>query len=430
MSAIFGLDFGTSNTALSVNIDGHVKMLDIDPYSPIQKTLKSILYFFKEEMEKKEVYTGYEAVDKYVENGAEGRYLQSIKTFLPDVSFENTEIYRTYYTLEELIALILRTVKDRGEKLLNEEIDDVVIGRPVVFSDDEEKDALAESRLLKSAKLAGFKNIDFQLEPIAAALSYENSLQTDREVKILVGDFGAGTSDFTVFKTSRQRDRMSDRKEDILSVGGVYVGGDSFDSAIMWNKVCPHYGKGVKAKSSLMSDNLFGLSPLVLHKLKHWHLIPQLRSAQTMKTIKEFKYLAAKKDQKVIENLLDLIELNYGYMLFRAIEKAKCSLSVSDLTTIIYREGNVLIDEEITRNQFENYIRDDIDKIEGRIDSVINDAGLKATDIDIVLLTGGSSFIPLLKKIFEGKFGGTKIQHTDAFTSVSYGLGLHGGKYL
>ena len=342
MSAIFGLDFGTSNSALSVNMNGQVKMLDIDPSGPVQKTLKSILYFYKEEMEKKEVYTGYEAVEKYIENGAEGRYLQSIKTFLPDESFENTEIDRTSYTLEELIAYIIKTVKNRGEKLLNMEIQDVVMGRPVIFSDDEEKDALAESRLLNATKMAGFKNIQFQLEPIAAALSYENSLQTDREVKILVGDFGAGTSDFTVFKTARRKDRLSDRKEDILSVGGVYIGGDTFDSGIMWNKICHYYGKEVKAKS-LMSSNVFGLSPIILHKLKHWHLIPQLRSSQTMKTIKEFKYLAAGKDKQTIENLQDLIESNYGYMLFRAIEKAKCTLSASDLTKIQFQEGRLII---------------------------------------------------------------------------------------
>lgn len=428
MSAIFGLDFGTSNTALSVNIDGHVKMLGIDPSSPIPNTLKSILYFYKEDMEK-EVFTGYEAVVEYIENGAEGRYLQSIKTFLPDTSFDKTEIYRTNYTLEDLIAFIIKTVKNRGEKLINTEIEDVVLGRPVIFSDDNEKDAIAESRLLKAAQLAGFKNIHFQLEPIAAALSYENSLQTDREMKILVGDFGAGTSDFTVFKTSRHNDRMANRKKDILSVGGVYVGGDSFDSSIMWNKVCQYFGKGVKAKS-VMSENLLGLSPLVLNKLKHWHLIPQLRLPQTMMLIEEFKYLAAQKDKQVIENLLDLIELNYGYMLFREIEKAKCSLSVNDLTTILFRESNLLINEEIGRNQFEDFIQNDIDKIEGCIDSVINDAGLKATDINIVLLTGGSSFIPLIKKIFEEKLGHNKIQHTDAFTSVSYGLGLHGANYL
>ena len=428
MSAIFGLDFGTSNTALSVNMDGHVKMLDIDPSNPVQKTLKSILYFYKDDMVK-EVYTGYQAVEKYVEYCAEGRYIQSIKSFLPDKSFEKTEIYRTYYTLEELIACIIKTVKDRGEKLLNREIHDVVIGRPVVFSDDDERDQRAESRLLKAAELAGFRNIYFQLEPIAAALSYENSLQSEKEVKILVADFGAGTSDFTIFKTSSKSQRRLDRKQDILSVGGVYVGGDSFDSSIMWNKICGYYGKGVKAKS-LMSDNYQGISPLVLEKLKHWHLIPQLRTPKTIRYIEEFKYLADAKDKKLIENLQNLIELNYGYMLFRAIEKAKCSLSGSDLAAIIYSQDNLLINEEITREHFENIIKKDIDKIEACIDSIVQDAGLKATDIDTVFLTGGSSFIPLLKRIFERKFGGINILHTDAFTTVSYGLGLEGGRYI
>ncbi|MBT4594504.1 Hsp70 family protein, partial [bacterium] len=156
MSAIFGLDFGTSNSAISANINGEVQLINVDKNNPIQMSLKSVLYFY-EEGTKRESYVGHEAVQKYIENEAEGRYMQSIKSFLTDQNFQHTEIFCKYYTLEKLISLILRTMKERAENQLKREIVDVVLGRPVVFSEDVEKDNLAQKRLTDAAKLAGFK---------------------------------------------------------------------------------------------------------------------------------------------------------------------------------------------------------------------------------------------------------------------------------
>jgi len=253
MSTAFGLDFGTSNSSLSVNRDGSVELLDIDKNSPIQMSLKSVLYFLNEQQGLKS-YIGYEAIDKYIETEAAGRYMQSIKSFLPDPTFRETEIFNRSYELEELVSFFLRTIKMRGEQLLDSEVSSVVLGRPVVFSEDAESDRLAEKRLEKAARLAGFKEILFQSEPVAAALSYENNLAYGEEKIVLVGDFGAGTSDFTILKAGKTDRNRLDRSADILATEGVYIGGDVFDSDIMWEKVCKYYGKDVRAKS-LMNDN-------------------------------------------------------------------------------------------------------------------------------------------------------------------------------
>ena len=429
MSAIFGLDFGTSNSAISANIDGKVELVNLDSTAAIPMSLKSVLYFYREER-KTESYAGYEAVEKYMENEGEGRFMQSIKTFLPHKTFQKTDIYNKSHSLEELTALIIKAVKSRAEKTLGREIKDVVMGRPVVFSPEPEADALAEERLTRAAKLAGFENIVYQLEPIAAAFSYENSLEAGREKKVLVGDFGAGTSDFTIVKCRRGGNPTSDRKEDVLSVSGVDFGGDVFDSKIMWEKVCQYFGKGIKAKSQ-MSGNEFEISPIIMRQLRRWHLIPQLRRPQSLKSIEEFKHsLTSLRQRKIIENLENLIHFNYGYKLFRSIEAAKCELSSAPDSWVRFKDYGIEIEEAVSRAEFEDYLVGEAKRIDGCINACLADAGLKSSDIDTVFLTGGSSHIPLIRNVFETKFGPEMVRQSDAFTSVAFGLGLYGNHLL
>ncbi|CCK82220.1 Hsp70 family protein [Desulfobacula toluolica] len=425
MSAIFGIDFGTSNSALSVHMDGQVRLLDVDRENPISNSLKSILYFFKEEG-LTESYVGYEGVKKYIENEADGRYMQSIKTFLPDTGFEKTSIYGKRYTLEELICIFFKVMKQRGQELINQEVSDLVLGRPVIFSEDKVRDKVAQERLVTAAELAGFKNICFQLEPIAAALAYENSLEAGKEQIVLVGDFGAGSSDFTIHKAGKKSGTRIQREQDILSVGGVYIGGDVFDSQIMREKVADYYGKNVQVKS-IWSDNFFGLSPVVIRKLMQWHLIPQLRLPKTLDNIKELKVSAKFADKKLLGNLENLIHANYGYLLFQSIEKAKCELSDKEGSRVYFNDYDICIDELLSRDEFESMISEKVSAVNACIDSTLKEANLSSSDIDVVFLTGGSSYIPMIRELFEKKVGKDKIRSADAFTSVAYGLGLHGG---
>ncbi len=299
------------------------------------------------------------------------------------------------------------------------------MGRPVIFSEDRERDEIAQDRLTRAAQIAGFKNISFQLEPIAAALAYENSLEAGTEQIVLVGDFGAGSSDFTIYKAGNNEGLTAARERDILSVGGVYIGGDVFDSEIMREKVAIHYGKNVEAKS-MWSDNLFGLSPLVIRKLMQWHLIPQLRLPRTLDNIKELKVRAKFRDKKLLENLENLIHANYGYLLFRSIERTKCELSEKKQSHISFKEYDICIDELLSREEFEGFISDKVASLNACIDSTLAKANLSCSDIDVVFLTGGSSYIPLIREIFETRIGKDKIRSADAFTSVAYGLGLQG----
>ncbi len=430
MSIIFGLDFGTSNSALSVNIAGKVNLVDIDPFNYKKNILKSVIYY---DANKRKFSVGQQAVDLYIKNDATGRYVQSVKSFLPNTIFDRTAIGGKLYDLEQLIAILLTKIKNRGEKVIGKEVSDVVLGRPVFFSEDKAVDMLAEKRLVSAAKIAGFNNVYLQFEPIAAALSYENSLHKGEEKVVLVGDFGGGTSDFTIIKIKGGiPEKTRERKSDILSTGGVYIGGDLFDSNIMWERLTPYFGRNLKLhdmQSKIMGGEAKNEFPLkILKNLCKWHDIAKLRTPKTFNYIHEAKYLA---DNKVpLENLENLIEDNYGYYLFMAIEKVKCALSSDDYAHFTFEENTLLIDELITKIEFEKIIQSDVSSIKSCVKRVLSDANLKFSDLDTIFLTGGSSYIPCIKTYFRKKFDEKKIIQNDAFTSVAHGLGICGHMYM
>lgn len=416
MKAVFGVDFGTTNSALSIYRDGKVEVVDIDDLSANGSLMRSVLYF----NEDNEIFTGQEAISQYVSEGAAGRFMQSIKNFLPNRSFESTEVFGKKYGIDDLIAIVLRKIKAKGEAYVGSPVDSVVLGRPVVFSEDPEKDALAQNRLEKAARKAGFRHIFFQFEPVAAALSYEESLPAGAEKLVLIGDFGGGTSDFTVIRVKGGAFGRADRRSDVLSIGGVYTAGDKFDSQIMWEKIAKYFGRGVKHKG-MGKDELFDIPHSIIYTLCQWHRIPLLRARKTREQIRLIKNAAT--DRQAIENLEHLISDNYGFFLFQSIEKAKCELSQQDFSQVSFKERALSISEGITRKEFEAINGDNLARISRCIDEVIDSSGVTRGEIDTVFLTGGTSRIPMIRQLFEERFGARKLENRNAFTSVVHGLG-------
>lgn len=419
MQIVFGIDFGTTNSALSVYRNGGVEMVTVDDTTvgdQVSHLMRSVLYFSAE----KEIFTGSEAIRQYVDDGSEGRFMQSIKTFLPNSSFHTTEIFGQRYGIDDLVAIILKKLKARGEEHVGCTVDSVVLGRPVVFSTDSDKDAIAEQRLHQAARKAGFKHIWFQYEPVAAALTYEESLSAGQERTVFIGDFGGGTSDFTVIRVKGGAFERSDRRSDVLSLGGVYVAGDKFDSQIMWDKVAYHFGR--YARYQPMGKREWHDIPSHLIKtLCQWHRIPLLRARDTRELIRVLKRTTD--DRAALEHLEDIIEDNFGFALFQAIEAAKCELSAYEQSTILFNDCDLSIAEPIAKNEFEHLNSDNFDQIERCIDEVIIQSGLTPAQIDAVSLTGGTSKIPYIQNLFGERFGLDKSENHDAFTSVAHGLG-------
>jgi len=413
---VFGIDFGTTNSALSVFRDGIVEVLAVDGSDQAGALMRSVLYFDEDS----QIFAGKEAIRQYVSDGASGRFMQSIKTFLPNTSFVSTEIFGKQYGIDDLIAIILRKIKARGEEQVGCTVDSVVLGRPVVFSPDPVKDAVAEQRLEKAARKAGFKQIWFQYEPVAAALAYEESLAAGQERIVFIGDFGGGTSDFSVIRVKGGDFTRSDRRSDVLSLGGVYVAGDKFDSQIMWDKVAGHFGRYARYKT-MGKDEWVNVPKSIIYTLCQWHRIPLLRARATSEHIRVIKKTTD--NRQAIEHLENIISDNYGFFLFQAIEKAKCELSDQDHSLISFEERDLCISEQIGKAEFEALNADNFQQVADCIDDVIARSGLLPANIDTVFLTGGTSRIPCIQAQFAGRFGREKLENRDAFTSVAHGLG-------
>jgi hypothetical chaperone protein len=411
-----GIDFGTSNSAAAIPGSGDepAKVLEIDQSAADARLLRSVLFFPEGSPE---ILAGTAAIESYLKD-FEGRFLQSIKTFLPSTSFSYTEIRRKTWKLEQLIAVLLSKIRESIEKQTNGKASHVVFGRPAVFSADPEKDALAQSRLAVAAVLAGFPEPTFVIEPIAAALRYEESLAKDEVV--LVGDFGAGTSDFTLMQLGPSRRHSLDRHKDVIASSGVYVGGDKFDAAIVEHQLLTRFGAG-STYSTLFKRT--ELPHWMTRKLLAWNELSMLREKSNL----DFLRVAVKTSDKPreLQNLVTLAEENLPFHLYRVVEEAKRNLSSADKASLSFHEADIDIEAQVTREEFETWTSPLRAELLQAVERCLAKAPQRMPDA--VFLTGGTSKIPSVRQAFAQKFGEARLREGDAFTSVAAGLGRAAG---
>lgn len=410
---VYGVDFGTSNSAIAIMKDGQESVMR--GRTQEDKTASSILFFPKWEMGTH--YVGEEALAQYLAGGMEGRLLQSIKSILPDALFKSTWIHGEQYEIDDLVALILRHLKSKADASTNANVTKAVLGRPAVFSDKPEEDKIAEQRLRSAALKAGFEEVHFQLEPIAAAFSYE--LRIHRPEIVLVADLGGGTSDFTIMRLDPKKISSKERAADILATGGIHIGGNDFDSAIMWHKLVRYFGYEAQYKTW---DKWLELPVHLFCRLCQWERIPFFKTRDTRQMLESF--LFSTNNKEAVARLITLIEQDLGFSLFKAIETAKKSLSRQDAGMIDFERLNINIHEPMTRREFDGFIREDMEKFENYLTAFLAHAEFGEHDIDTVFITGGSSLVPALRELFIKKFGASKIRGGETFTSVASGLAL------
>lgn len=409
---IYGIDFGTTNSALAI--------LDTETNQLVKLFTIPSLLFFPEPTKPKEPVVptvGNEAISLYVQNRMRGRFMKSIKKVLPNKSFIDTKIGSKSYRAEDLVALILIHLKKLGDDFTGENITTAVIGRPVVFDENPEKDALAQERLSKAALIAGFVDFFFQMEPIGAAFTYER--QIEKQELVLVADFGGGTSDFSLMRLNPDAIHLADRQADMLAQGGIYIGGDSFDSDIMWHKGTPHFGRGVKEEFTPGKPLDLPLS--YFHNICSWERMNFLDSLRMRISIAK-SYNFSGKDYRV-KNLQTLIEDNLGYVLFKHIEKVKIDLTAIDDAVFEFNEHEISINEPISIQEFQDEIIDkNVEKIENYLQEFLIQNNIQNQDIDVVFMTGGTSMVRPLRNIFVKRFGENNIKSGDNFNSVAMGL--------
>lgn len=409
----YAIDFGTSNSLLAGSLETDTfSPIELDPYQEDSTILRSIMFFSKHHP----VTFGQNAIDKYIEESGEGRLIRSVKKYLPAKSFTGTQIQGEVYGLENLIACFLREMKTRADQHFQEDVTKAVLGRPALFSEDPEKDKLAQSRLEAAAREAGFKEIEFFAEPLAAAYEYQK--QIDSEKIFLVVDLGGGTSDFTVLRVNPKEKT----KSEVLSLGGISVAGDKLDGQIMREIISPHFGSQVEYKMPL-SKNILTMPSSLKSQLSSPADITLMQQKDIMAFLNEVKKGAvAEADKDRMEQLFSLISGNLGFALFESIEKSKREVCSKGKTQFLFEEDDIFIQDQYDYERFKQVNSEKVDSIFSTMDNVLQESGVKSDSIDSICCTGGTSKVPMIKEGLLNRFGEEKISTFKNFHSVIQGL--------
>jgi hypothetical chaperone protein len=418
-----GLDFGTTNSAVAVvEADGPPHLATFSSATAPRRTFPSVLYFEPRRAgaaRRPPALAGFPAIERYLASEAKGRFIQSLKAYLSDRTFEGTAIGTERYTLEKLIALIVRRMTEMldGAAWAPRRI---ILGRPVHFSNpaDHDLDGFAAGRLLGAMRLAGFDEVVFEFEPVAAAYAYEARLQHDE--RILIGDFGGGTSDFTIVSVGPGIRRRGRRASDIIGTDGVAIAGDAFDKQIIRNLIAPRLGLGGEYLSP--PNKLLPVPSWPYERLERWHHLSFLKSPQTLEMLERIQRTASTPER--LQAFLLLIKGELGYQLHEAVQRTKFELSVGLSSEFVFACGPVTIRRGVTRADFERWIAGELGMMAACVDRLMAASGLADDDIDRVFLTGGSSFVPAVRRIFVQRFGGGKVTGGEELTSVATGLAL------
>ena len=421
MEPVIGLDFGTTNSAIAVaDNDRQARLANFSDGAASTTSFRSILYFPAKDRSspgKTETHAGPEAINSYLDADTKGRLIVSIKSYLASPLFTSTSINGRNYTLEDLIAIILRRLRTAAMEQFGTAATQVVLGRPVRFSgaENEQGEKLALQRLTAAAERAGFQQVSFELEPVAAAYQYETQL--DRDELVLIGDFGGGTSDFTLARLGPGRKKAG--RSPVLGTSGVAIAGDTFDSRIMMRLVAPKLGLG---SHYISLGKQLPVPVWVYSQLSSWHHMFLLKEPKTMAVLREVRNQATE-PQKVAA-LVQIIAENLGYALYRAVEQTKVELTAQELAGFLFTQSTVLLKDSLERWQFESWIQEDIQNIAACIRSLLDQCGVKPADIDSIFLTGGSSFVPVVRRYFSRTFGADKLRSGEELTTVAKGLAL------
>lgn len=415
-----GIDFGTSNTvvAIATGQDEVATLRFVHDGSGIG-TYASALSFWQERAGSGlpvRTEGGPWAIDRVLEGRAGLRFIQSFKTFAASRSFQSTTVFRQRLQFEDLLAAFLRTLARHAGPDLDFAHARLSIGRPVEFSGSNPDDALAMQRYREAFGQLGAGHARFVYEPVGAAFSFARRIAQDATV--LVADFGGGTSDFSVIRFARSGGVL---KAEPLGHSGVGIAGDSFDARIVDQVVAPCLGKGTSYRS-------FGkLLPMPSHyyaTLARWNELALMKSGNALRQLQELERSAL--DPAALRAFITLVEEDRGFALYRAVSSAKVALSSQDRVAFRFTEAGLDIAATIERAEFERWIAEDLARIAAAVDQALARAGLAAHQVDKVFLTGGTSFVPAVQRLFTERFGEERLTAADQFESIAQGLALIG----
>src|SRR5271155_3867276 len=425
-----GIDFGTTNSTVArASGESQVEVVAFPTITGETFSFRSVLYLQQAKQANRlrtHAWAGPSAIEHYLAAESKGRLIQSLKSYLSDRSLTGTAVFGRHYTLEDLISRILADLRRQAEAQFQTPIGYAMVGRPVRFvgAESEEDESFALSRLGQAFAEAGFERVDFEMEPIAAAYAYESTL--DHDELILIGDFGGGTSDFSLLHVGPGVRKRGRKPQDLLGNSGVGLAGDAFDARIVRKLVSPALGSDSLARS--LNKLLPAVPAWIYANLERWHYLSFLRTSNVVEILKSARLRALEPEK--IEALITLIDEDLGFHLHQAVQQLKFELSRSQSAEFHFRDGSMDLNIPVTRESFESWIADDLRVIEECVDSLLETWGVNRRQVDRVFLTGGTSLVPAVRRIFEHRFGEQRIRTGNEFISVARGLALRAEEVL
>ena len=411
-----GIDFGTTNSSIARSTSSGTELVQ---FTDAATTSRSILYLQKSSQGIVSS-SGALAIESYLSAHGDadqpGRLIQSLKSYLPVRSLTGTEVFGRHYALEDLISRILTDLRLRAEQQFRKPVRHALAGRPVRFvgAETAEDDAFAIERLRAAYLKAGFDSVTFELEPLAAAYAYQSTL--DHTETILIGDFGGGTSDFSLLTIGPGSERK------VMGNAGLPFAGDAFDARLIRNLVAPALGSNSLARS--LNKTLPAVPAWIYANLERWHYLSFLRTRNVLEIVSSAQKRALEPER--IQALRALIDQDLGYQLHQAVQRTKNALSKDNSAAFVFsgpEAGTLDLRTSVTRADFERWIAPELQQIAHTVDELLATCGAAPSNIDHVFLTGGTSFVPAVRALFEARFPGRVVAGSE-FTSVAQGLAL------
>ena len=420
-TAAIGVDFGTTNTVVALAAaDGEARLASFAHDNEAVVAFRSALSFHADIDNPRDrvVEAGPWAIDAYVEEPLETRFIQSFKTYAASPLFVHTNVLGRWFRFEDLLSAFLLRMMAHGGADLAQLPKRLIVGRPVNFAGQQPDPALALSRYEIAFRRHGFEEIRYAYEPVAAAFFFARKLTGDATV--MVADFGGGTSDFSIVRFRRERGEI---RSQALANSGAPVAGDAFDYRIIDQLVSPELGKGTSYKAW---DHMLPIPARYYAAFARWEQLALLRASKDMRDIRGLVRTA--EDPAKLARLVEILDHNHGYRLYQAVSRLKETLSDQAEAVFRFEAGDARIEKPVGRADFDAWIAPELGAIAAAADEAIARAGVAPADIDKVFLTGGSSFVPAVRRLFAERFGEAKLESGGELVSIATGLALIGAQ--
>ncbi len=419
MARALGFDFGTTNTVLAMADGPSTRSVAFNSAAGTADSMRTALSFMKDPglgATALKVEAGHAAIRQFIDNPGDCRFLQSIKTFAASALFQGTLIFAKRHSFEDLMEIFVRRLRTYAGEGWPENVSRIVTGRPVHFAGANPNPALATERYNAALARFGFPEIHYVYEPVAAAFYFAQHLKKDATV--LVADFGGGTTDYSLIRFESHGGKLAASP---IGHSGVGIAGDHFDFRMIDNIVSPAIGKGSFFKSF---DKLLEVPTSYYANFGRWN---QLSIFKTSREYADLKTLVRSSlEPEKLETFIELVEHDEGYPLYQAVSATKMALSSEEEAEFNFPALGMAGRKHVRRADFESWIAEDLARIEGALDDVLTTTNTPPDAIDKVFLTGGTSFVPAVRRIFTERFGRERIETGGELLSIAHGLALIG----